>query len=116
MVEYREMEAGNENAISMFRRFGAKTRELRESRAMESEQAYRRTIRRFAKELLASKRELERLQAKRLVLGGQLPRMDRLEDIVTREELEEASIRLTLAKKIMEELGVAHQNIDMLLG
>lgn len=98
---------GNESTIQMFRSFGARVRELRESRAIDPEQTYRRTIRQFAKELVSAKEELERLQSHRSNMDG---------GTVTREQLEEASIRLTLAKKVMEEIGVSRSNIELLLG
>lgn len=106
---------GNDHTISVFRRFGEKTKELRESKAMESEGTYRKTIRQLGKDLIIAKKDLERLQMKHLVSNNGKSSFAKVSDSVTKEELEEASLRLTLARKIMEDFGIDRSNIDMLI-
>lgn len=117
MKLYNEEIIGYENnTVSMFRKFGERVKELRESKAMESEGTYRKTIRKLAKELMAAKGDLECLQRKHLISDNVSESSRKVDSTVTKEELGEASIRLTLARKVMEEFGVNRSEIEMLMG
>jgi len=110
IIQYR-----NNNTISMFRMCGERIKRLRESKTMESEGMYRKTVRRLGKELIAAKKDLECLQTKHLVLEGESKLSNKFRSIVTKKELEEASIKLTLTKKMLEEFGINKSDIDMLM-
>ncbi len=104
------------HTISLFRKFGDQRKELQTSKNIQSEKEYKKTIQKLSRELIDAKKNLEHLQMKQLIFNNTGDSSNRARDTVTREELEDASIRLTLAKKVIEQFDMNKSNINLLIG
>ncbi len=96
-------ESQESRIADIFRDFGETAGEIRRE-DHSSERTYRRKLREIESELQSARRVLVELQRRKLV-----PSRDGVEDgrrVVTTDELEEATIRYTLMRKLAAEVGV----------